>query len=173
MEVIYERNPRWRFTSFYGILDRARIRESWNLLRTLSRDNSLPWCVIGDYNDIPSNDDKRGNVDHTPLLIRGFRETLMDCNLHNLPMIGYKYTWVRSRGNPDATEERLDRTLVTQNWLDIFRRCKRLNAMADRSDHSLIVLKLYDTDRRSGRKAFRSENAWLQEPELNDIVTAE
>lgn len=93
VEVVHEGSPIWHFSGFYSFPDRRRRRKSWNLLGTLARDNSLPWCVMGDYNELLSNDDKKGNADHPPWLIRGFRETVMECSLHDLPMEGYQFTW--------------------------------------------------------------------------------
>lgn len=58
----------WILIGFYGILDRAKRRNSWNLFRTLAANICFPWCVIGDFNDLLSNEDKCGRVDH-PLLV--------------------------------------------------------------------------------------------------------
>lgn len=52
--------PSWRLTGFYGFPDRMQRRESWNLIRMLSNYASLPWCVIGDFNDMISEEDKSG-----------------------------------------------------------------------------------------------------------------
>lgn len=41
---------------------RNRRKDSWDLLRTLAVDNSLPWCIMRDFNDILSIDDKKGCV---------------------------------------------------------------------------------------------------------------
>lgn len=59
------------------------------MLRTLSRDNDLTWCIVGDFNDILSNDDKRGRAEHPPWLIRGFQEAVQDSQVHDIPMEGY------------------------------------------------------------------------------------
>lgn len=42
----------WRLTGFYGYPERTRRRDSWNLLRNLATMSLLPWCVIGDFNDL-------------------------------------------------------------------------------------------------------------------------
>lgn len=52
------------FNRIYGFPKRSHRRESWNLLRTLARMLNLPWCVIGDFNDLLDAEDKRGRVDH-------------------------------------------------------------------------------------------------------------
>lgn len=66
VEITSVKGPSWRLTGFYGYLDSGRRRDTWDLLRTLARDNSLPWCIMGDYNDLLSNDDKRGSADRAP-----------------------------------------------------------------------------------------------------------
>ncbi|MCH82637.1 endonuclease/exonuclease/phosphatase family protein [Trifolium medium] len=85
IEVNHPTYPKWRFTGFYGYRpDGGRRHDSWNLLRTLAQDNSLPWCIMGDFNDILSNDDKRSRVEHPPWRIRGFRSAVQDNNLTDL-----------------------------------------------------------------------------------------
>ncbi|KAG8489752.1 hypothetical protein CXB51_017987 [Gossypium anomalum] len=47
-----EENSRWRFTGFYGAPEVRNKSMTWELLRRLRRDNSLPWLVGGDFNEI-------------------------------------------------------------------------------------------------------------------------
>ncbi|KAK9100452.1 hypothetical protein Scep_023882 [Stephania cephalantha] len=44
--------PRYRLTGFYGYLNAARRRASWDLLSNLSKHSEIPWCVLDDFNDI-------------------------------------------------------------------------------------------------------------------------
>lgn len=44
--------PTWRLIAFYGILEKERRKDSWNLLQTLGTNTSLPWCIFGDFNDL-------------------------------------------------------------------------------------------------------------------------
>lgn len=67
---------KWRDTSFYGYSERTRRRKSWALLRRLAGASPLPSCVIGDFNDLLSPDDKRGWVDHSNNLFNGFKEVV-------------------------------------------------------------------------------------------------
>lgn len=41
----------WRMSCFYGYPERERRRDSWNLIRRLSGLGSLPWMIMGDFND--------------------------------------------------------------------------------------------------------------------------
>jgi len=89
----------WRLTGFYGFLERRRRRESWNLIRALSRRSNLSWVCIGDFNDMLSVEDKWGNTDHLDALIQWFREAIKDCQLTDIPLEGYPNTWERGRGH--------------------------------------------------------------------------
>jgi hypothetical protein len=92
IEIKYEDRSPWRFTGFYGYPEHDRRRESWNLLRQLAQDVALPWCIMGDFNDMLSADDKRGGTAQPHWLLRGFREAVQDSGLIDLPMEGYPFT---------------------------------------------------------------------------------
>jgi len=106
MEVTHPQFPKWSFTCFYGFPKNERRRASWDLLRTLAQDNTLPWGIMGDFNDLLSNDEKRSRVVHPPWRIRGFREAVQESNLIDIPLIGYPFTWVKGRGGRDYKEEK-------------------------------------------------------------------
>ena len=42
----------WRPTGFYGLPERARRRDLWELLKVISNACSLSWVVVGDFRDI-------------------------------------------------------------------------------------------------------------------------
>ncbi|PNX71291.1 hypothetical protein L195_g027166, partial [Trifolium pratense] len=137
-----EHNQEWRLTGFYGIPHREQRRESWDSLRTLSQQSTLPWCIVGDFNDIFSNDDKRGHA----------------------------YTWSRSMGPNIVVEERIDRALVTNAWMNMFPRCMLSNLISGAFDHFPILLETEPRIFEYRKRQFRFENSWLMEPELNQVV---
>ena len=110
----------WRLTGYYSFPERSRRKEAWDMIRNLGLRSSLPWCLMGDFNEILSIGDKKGRVEHPPWLLRGFRSTLSDCSLCDLQLEGYPYTWARGRGTNEAIEERLDRAVVSMTWLNTF-----------------------------------------------------
>ena len=63
---------------------------------------------VGDYNDMLSQADKRSRIPHSLPLIQGFREVVGECGLKEINMIGYPYTWERSRETLSCVEEKLD-----------------------------------------------------------------
>lgn len=109
-------------------------------------------------------------MDRRNWLFRGFRDVVVDCGLHDLPLQGYPFTWARSKGTVDGVEERLDRAMVSSAWLDLFPHVRLSNLMAPISDHSSILLQTKFILPFSAKKRFRFENRWLKEQGLYDIV---
>ncbi|KAA3469970.1 endonuclease/exonuclease/phosphatase family protein [Gossypium australe] len=45
----------WQLMGFYGNSDERSRCESWDLLRQLSYIHSIPWVVLGDFNEITNS----------------------------------------------------------------------------------------------------------------------
>ncbi|XP_019156322.1 PREDICTED: uncharacterized protein LOC109153039 [Ipomoea nil] len=157
--------PEWRMTGYYGFSERTRRAESWDLLRTLSGSSNLPWVVIGDFNDLLYQNEKRGGNPHPNSLLCGFGEAIEDCGLAQLPMVGYPYTWEKGKGTANWMEERLDKVLVTDEWRGMVMGAKVLNLRTRKSDHSALFLGIQDSGGGVGprRRGFRFEMAWLHD----------
>ncbi|GAU47271.1 hypothetical protein TSUD_280940 [Trifolium subterraneum] len=162
----------WRLTSFWGYSDSARRRQSWNLLRDLASMSSDPWCIIGDFNDLLSSEDKRGGPERLSWLYNGFRNAVSDCSLLDMPLEGYQYTWFKSLGTNRALEERLDRAMHTHAWSLMFPEARLINLVAATSNHSPILLKLEHEPYIQPKRSFRFENAWLLDNNLVDMITS-
>lgn len=64
---------KFRLTGLYGEPDLAKRRETWQLIRNLSATTDLPWCLIGDMNNVLSKTDKReGRLFVSELAYTGF-----------------------------------------------------------------------------------------------------
>ncbi|PNX92542.1 ribonuclease H [Trifolium pratense] len=99
---------------------RSRRRQAWDLLRELGNMSLLPWCIIGDFNDLLSHEDKKGIHPHPNWLCMGFREAISDYDLSDIPLEGHPFTWIKSRGTNHVIEERLDRAMTNLSWLGLF-----------------------------------------------------
>lgn len=64
MHIMDNNVPVWRFTCYYGFPRRERRQEAWDFLRHLAQNNSLPWCIFGDFNDLLYTSDKMGKNPH-------------------------------------------------------------------------------------------------------------
>lgn len=95
LEVDEGDRGKWRLTGFYGYVQNLLEEESPGILLAALFD--LSWCIIGDFNDLLSQEEKRGRVERPQWLIDGFRNTVLDCNLTDIPLEGYPFTWAKSR----------------------------------------------------------------------------
>ncbi|XP_030502725.2 uncharacterized protein LOC115717895 [Cannabis sativa] len=112
--------PPWRFTGIYGEPKRELRSQTWDLFRSLKNDSLLPWCLLGDMNNLGSHLEKKGGRKYPDRLIEGFLKALDDCNLIDMPLLGYPFTWEKGRNSTEWIEERLDKALVTNSWLSTF-----------------------------------------------------
>lgn len=161
----------WRLIDFYGFPERNRRRQSWDLLCQLISLSTLPWCCLGDFNDMLSSSDKKGNVDHPNWCLQGFREAVISYDLHDVPLEGYPFTWSRWKGTDKAVKEWLDRAMVSTAWSLNFPNARLHNLVALMSDHSPILLVTELKVCVLINRKFRFENRWLQEPDLTTVVS--
>ncbi|XP_043814104.1 uncharacterized protein LOC122724008 [Manihot esculenta] len=158
----------WRLTGFYGYSKTYQRRLGWNLLRTLENKSTLPWCVIGDFNDICFQSEKQSSTAHPTWLLTGFRQTLTDCQLYDLGFEGVKFTW--NNGRTDLTRERLDRAVASNSWKSKFPMAKLHVLQTSESDHLPLFLFLGITIQKYVARRFRYENAWSLEMDCKKVV---
>ncbi|XP_074342035.1 uncharacterized protein LOC141679431 [Apium graveolens] len=160
----------YRLTGIYGEPDMSKRKETWDLIRRLSAVNSLPWCLIGDMNNVLSQNDKRGGRPYPQYLLQGFQAILNDCELIDMDLCGYQYTWERGSDSENSIEVRLDRALVTQDFLSMFTNARLTNLEVSTSDHCPLWLETQIAVHLKVTKSFRFENAWLREPMCYQLV---
>ncbi|KAL0345257.1 UNVERIFIED_CONTAM: hypothetical protein Sradi_4357000 [Sesamum radiatum] len=62
----------WRFTGFYGHLEAAKRKNSWDLLCKLSKQSIRPWLCAGDFNKILTQEEKQGQLTRPTWQMEGF-----------------------------------------------------------------------------------------------------
>uniref|UniRef100_A0A2N9F204 Reverse transcriptase domain-containing protein n=1 Tax=Fagus sylvatica TaxID=28930 RepID=A0A2N9F204_FAGSY len=118
--VVDDNTPNaWRFTGFYGAPETSKREESWALLRRLNSQSTLPWCCMGDFNELVRLEEKQGRHNRSERQMQLFRDVLDDCGFVDLGFNGPKFTWTNNRMG-DMTWERLDRAVATPEWLLCF-----------------------------------------------------
>ncbi|XP_060970043.1 uncharacterized protein LOC115713657 [Cannabis sativa] len=142
IKITTAREAPWRLTGFYGEPNRSFRARTWDQIRALKSDSPLPWCVIGDLNNVTSQADKRG----------------------------YPFTWERGRGSNNWIEVRLDRVLASHDWTQRFISAQLFNLEVTISDHCPILLRTAAINLHHSVTNFRFENAWLREPLCRQVI---
>lgn len=64
----------WRLTGFYGYPRKADKNRSWALIRSLCDESSLPWVILGDFNELLHAKEKEGGRIRGERQMQGFRD---------------------------------------------------------------------------------------------------
>ncbi|CAB4295468.1 unnamed protein product [Prunus armeniaca] len=114
--------------------------------------------VMGDFNDILDASEKVGGVTRTVRSMLDFRTFVTDNRLLDLGFIGYPFTW-RNRQLDWGIQERLDRGLATDQWINLYHDAKIHDLMVAGSDHVMLLLQTQGEPRR-WRRRFIYDPQW-------------
>lgn len=170
IDVVVEEGEgkRWRFTGVYGVPRRYQQRETWNLLRTLAAQSSLPWCLAGDFNCITAGREKRGGARYPAANIHAFCEVLSEIRVHDMGYKGSLFTWCRGE-----VLERLDRGVATQDWFTMFPFYEVKVLAPGTSDHSpLLIKRRSQTNHYPKQKTFKFEDVWMTKETCREIINS-
>ncbi|RVW57235.1 hypothetical protein CK203_099693 [Vitis vinifera] len=124
-----------------------------------------PWCLGDDFNVILSQRERNSQGRLTGVM-RRFAQIVDELELHDLSLQGGVLTWSGGRNN--QAWARLDRFLVTHNWLDHFSGVVQSRLPRPTSNHFPILL--MGGGLRRGPSPFRFENMWLKVDGFKDLL---
>ncbi|CAH9089342.1 unnamed protein product [Cuscuta epithymum] len=162
----------WRLTGFYGFPETVRRREAWRMMEGLAEGNDGPWMMIGDFNDIMFDSEKKGNIPQPLWRLRGFRGAVNSCGLRDFPFSGYQWTWDNGKDNNYRLEQKLDRILVNDAWWDSFTGAQAVSVEAPASDHMALQVQVKHRVPNGRRRFFKFENNWIKEDACRIVVTS-
>ena len=155
----------WRLTCFYGAPETHLREHSWNLLRTLNGQHSLPWCCFGDFNEIVRSSEKSGRQSQSENQMQGFRAVIDDCGFLDLGYRGLPFTWCNNRRGNATTWLRLDRFMATNDWVLRFNSAVVDHLECTSSDHKPICLSTQSVQApRPRQRLFGFEDMWRMDP---------
>lgn len=140
---------------------------TWDLLHTLGRQTSLPWLVVGDFNEILCNEEKYGGPRRQAGIMLRFRETMVDCNLEDMGFVGSRFTWSNK-----YAKERLERGLSSSGWRNLFPHFRVVTLPPSKSDHSPILVEGRTEPFRfvHSKNLFRFEEMWITHVDCPRII---
>ncbi|XP_016195543.1 uncharacterized protein LOC107636557 [Arachis ipaensis] len=169
MRVSFRNFDPWVLSAVYGSPNRIIRRSLWSSIISLAENNTHPWCLLGDFNSILHNHERRGGS--TRVLAGAcseFQHCVSSCGLIDLGYDGWPFT--RKRGN---LVERLDRGLSNLDWQIRFPEARIIHLPPLKSDHNPICLQLETTSfPNRGRRPFRFQAAWLTYPDFKNVVNS-
>ena len=142
----------------------------WEYLQNLATVVSLPWVLLGDFNDMLSNDEKMGGLPVNRYRVTVFRNCMDRCGLMDLGFHGPHFTWTtKSPIWQNNIKERLDRGLGNADWKLLFPAAEIHHLPRVKSDHCPIML-ITDPLAPKSSKPFRFEQMWLIDPTFSSLV---
>ena len=142
----------------------------WDYLESLARNISLPWILLGDFDDMISEDEKLGGLPVNRTRIAAFRNCLDKCGLIDLGFHGPRFTCTNKSLIWQSTiKERLDRGLGNANWTLLFPTAEIHHLPRVKSDHCPILLNT-DPSEPKLPKPFRFEQMWLTDLTFPSLV---
>lgn len=130
------------FTGFYGHWHVSHRKHSWSLLRRIGELRSLPWCVIGDFNELLYLSDTTSEVGWRHSQIQQFRAAIDALQLSEITMESSKYTWWNKRTGEFAVRFKLDRGFGNDAFKTLQLHCCILTMLMVTLDHHLLKLDL-------------------------------
>lgn len=118
-------------------------------MKYLSTTSSLPWLVIGDFNEITSMLEKEGGSSRPRQQLMNFVEAINWCGLRDIGFVGPSFTWIYETKDGRQIRERLDRSLASADWVNLFPMAKLHHLTSSVSNHSPLLLHL---DKKVNRK---------------------
>jgi endonuclease/exonuclease/phosphatase family metal-dependent hydrolase len=143
IDAYVRENPnalQWRITCVYGeprVEDRHRM---WETLRNLKSVSTLPWLVLGDFNEALWQEEHISCTPRPVSQMEAFREVLYDCDLTDLGFSGVPYTYDNKRAGRANMRVRLDRAVACPAWRDLFADTRVQHLTSPISDHCPVLV---------------------------------
>jgi len=158
-------------TNVYGP---TALGEKSSFLNTLAWIHHMspdkPWILGGDFNMIKSPSEKRGGRSTPDQSQQVFMSFINKCGLVDIETVNGWFTWNNRRTGGHSIASRLDRFLISENYLVNNGDINASVLPAAGSDHWPVCLR-WGVGGKSGRKPFRFEAFWLTHPDISSLIT--
>lgn len=170
--VRYRNQQPWLLSGIYASPNAVNRKALWEYLIEMGRVVKLPWMLVGDFNQIMFESEKKGGRPANQNQIEQLNEVVNRCELYDLGFTSPKFTWSNLRQGKENVQERLDRAICNYRWMRLFPNSHIWHLPRSRSDHNPILV----GDRESQRQRrhvdnFRVQAAWFKHPGFEAVLT--
>jgi len=88
IDVTVNEEGGWRFTGLYGEPEWNHKVLMWEAIRSLKGEPTTPWLIMGDFNEILYNSEKKGGRSRSQRQLQSFHDILSKCELNDMGFRG-------------------------------------------------------------------------------------
>ena len=163
-------NSSWLLSAIYASPRYVRRQLLWDNLSMVTGLHSLPWVIVGDFNEMLSGDDKFGGNPVSISRALKFQECLNNCSMIGLGFSRLKFTWSNHRLLSQLIQGRIDRAFANADWNVLYPETCVKHLERAHSDHCPIILSLRNYTRYQLPRPFRFQPMWLSHPTFPKVV---
>ncbi|XP_056690230.1 uncharacterized protein [Spinacia oleracea] len=142
----------------------------WDDLSSFYANTTLPWLLIGDFNELLSPIDKLGGNPIHSHQCKRLPTFLSNHQAVDVPCVQTAYSW---KSNQDSSLlERIDRAIVDSHFYNLFPKSTVKYGIFSVSDHAPVIFDSNSEYIHSNR-LFRFNNMWTLDQDSHDIVKKE
>ena len=155
-------------TFVYGDLVVEYREAVWERLMRISLQRSGPWLMVGDFNKIMSNSEKKGGRKRPESSFLPCKNMISACGMIDFPFSGNFFSWA-GRRRSGRVQCRLDRALGYEDWHQAFSHIDVEYLLRWGSDHRPVLVRIKSRE-STGRKGFKFDKRWLGKEGFTDTV---
>ena len=142
----------------------------WERLSPMNMLIDVPWCLMGDFNELTTQNHKLGGAIPNATRYSRLSKLLTTINAEVLPVSGNIFTW-KKRIHTHLVYERLDRTLARNDWTNIYLNAIELHEVFTCLDHYPIIMTTNMHQRTTKAFPLRFQNFWCKFQSANLLVS--
>jgi len=140
----------------------------WERISRIGVRRSEKWCLIGDFNEIMSNDEKIGGPLRPESSFKPFGDMLSACGMEELESSGIRFTWAGQRWKK-WIQSCLDRAFGNKAWLRAFPASNQKFLDKRGSDHRPVLVKFQVSQVREAG-LFRFDKKFMFQPGVKQKI---
>lgn len=161
----------WLFSSIYASPRLAERRILWENLSKVAELHTLPWVVVGNFNEPLAESDKFGGRAVSISRYLDFKDCLDRCNMIDLGFSRPRFTWTNKRELSALIQERIDRFFVNSGWCAIFPEARVTHLTRCHSDHCPVLLEPNPSISNRLPRPFGFQSCWIIDLDLPKVVS--